>query len=110
MLAAPPVKPALRRRLASSRPRRWGIETIRGADILDTLADLRRTSSNRRRIWRSMPKQDRKECPGPRQIALTSTRDPLDFPLHHRRRADMTPARKAIASAPKGASRVNRAS
>src|SRR5271168_5492292 len=39
MLAAARVKPALRRREASSRPRRWGIETMRGADILDTPAD-----------------------------------------------------------------------
>src|ERR1700733_4849616 len=39
MLAAARVKPALRRREASSRPRRWGIETMRGADILDTPAN-----------------------------------------------------------------------
>src|ERR1700722_4523379 len=39
MLAAARVKPALRRRKASSRPRRWGIETMRGADIFDTPAN-----------------------------------------------------------------------
>src|SRR6476661_1010049 len=35
-LEAVRVNPFLRRRIASSRPSRWGIETMRGADIFCT--------------------------------------------------------------------------
>src|SRR5713226_5030166 len=41
MLEAARVNPALRRRLASSRPRRCGIETTRGADISKILKLIR---------------------------------------------------------------------
>jgi hypothetical protein len=40
----------------------------------------------------------------------TSRRSPLIARAVYRRRANMTPTRKAIASEPRGASRVNRAS
>jgi hypothetical protein len=40
MLEAARVNPALRRRLASSRPSRCGIETTRGADILKILTSI----------------------------------------------------------------------
>src|SRR6202049_4809819 len=42
MLEAARVNPALRRRVASSRPRRCGIETTRGADIFGSSTDVTR--------------------------------------------------------------------
>src|ERR1700686_2504032 len=58
MLEAARVNPGLRRRVASSRPRRCGIETTRGADIFgsssnvtacnSTLSGKKRAANNRR--------------------------------------------------------------
>src|SRR5258706_5861768 len=44
-LAAARVNPSLRRRVASSRPRRCGSETTRGADMIESSSDLTERNS-----------------------------------------------------------------
>src|SRR5947207_7660319 len=68
MLAAARVNPSLRRRVASSRPRRCGSETTRGADM--TGSSLQRTPHVVPHISEKRDSPQRGTCGNPQELSL----------------------------------------